>query len=174
MRSPSPASSKGPGEFTKIFSNPLPTTPLAEKLETARPESAGKTPPRAASEFTKMFGRPAEQASPAGSFAPPYAPIQRSDGAGATGIFSGPKIPSGGAMPPAAPAGPSEYTRMFRPRPAGSEPAEAPAQAAKPEKEPENKAKPQQRTKLWPLVIVLAVLVIAAILLLVYVLTKHS
>jgi hypothetical protein len=93
--------------------------------------------------------------------------------AGTTGIFSGSKLPASGAMQPPAPAGPGEYTRMFRPRPAGSEPAEAPAQAAKSGKEPENKAKPQQRTKLWPLVIVLAVLVITAILLLVYVLTKH-
>jgi len=167
MRSPSPANSKGPGEFTKIFSNPLPTTPLAEKLETAHPESTGKAPPGAASEFTKMFGRPSEQAPSGGSFAPPHA-------AGATGIFSSPKIPASGAMQPPAPAGPGEYTRMFRPRPAGSEPAEAPAPAAKAEKAPENTAKPQQATKLLPLAIVLAVLVIAAILLLIYVLTKHS
>jgi hypothetical protein len=167
MRGPSPATSNGPGEFTRNFSNPLPTTPLAEKLETAHPESAGKTPPRAASEFTKMFGGPAEQAPSGGSFAPPYA-------AEATEIFSGSNIPASGGMQPPAPAGPGEYTRMFRPRPAGSEPAEAPVPATKVEKEPENKAKPQQRTKLLPLVIVLAVLVLAAILLLVYILTKHS
>jgi hypothetical protein len=166
MRSPNPASSNGPGEFTKIFSNPLPTTPLAEKLETAHPEPAGKAPPRPSSEFTKMFGGPAEQAPPTGSPAPRYR-------AGATGIFSNPQFPSSGGVAPPAPSGPGEYTRILRSSSVGSEPAEAPVPAAKAEKAPENTAKPQQSTKLLPLVIVLAVLVIAAILLLIYVLTKH-
>jgi hypothetical protein len=46
-------------------------------------------------------------------------------------------------------------------------------QAANPEKQAEAKPETQQGFKFWPLVIVLAALVIAAVLLLVYILIKR-
>jgi hypothetical protein len=141
----------------------LPTTPLAEKLEGTYPAGKETAAPRAASDFTQMFGQPQKPATP-GMTAPANA--------GATGIFAGPKIPASASMQPSAPAGPSEYTRMFGTPAAAPPSSEAPAAPPKTEQKPAAQANVQANTKFWPLVIVLAVLVIAAILLLVYVLKK--
>ncbi len=159
-----PKSSSGGGEFTKIFSNPLPTTPLPEKLDGTQAVSRESAPRRPASDFTQMFGQAQNPATP--GMAPPI-------NAGATGIFTGPKLPTGGSAPPPAPTGPSEYTRMFGTPAAASGSHETASETPKAEQKPAAAQKVQADTKFWPLVIVLAVLVIAAILLLVYVLKKH-
>ncbi len=164
MAPPPPKPASGAGEFTKIFSNPLPTTPLAEKLEGTHAVGKETAPRRPASDFTQMFGQPQNPATP--GMAPPM-------NAGATGIFAGPKIPASGSAQPPAPTGPSEYTRMFGTPVTASASAEAPAEKPKAEQKPAAAQKVQADTKFWPLVIVLAVLVIAAILLLLYVLKKH-
>ena len=93
--------------------------------------------------------------------------------AGATGIFSDPKIARSGSMPPAAPAGPSEYTRMFQSPGTGAASAHTVQQAPKVEKQPETQEKPAEQKKVWPLVIVLAVLALAGVSLLLYFLMRR-
>ncbi len=59
-----PKSTSGAGEFTKIFSNPLPTTPRAEKLDGTQAVSQETAPRRPASDFTQMFGQAQNPATP--------------------------------------------------------------------------------------------------------------
>ena len=144
-----------PGDFTKFFGNPLSASPLTDAPnEPLEANASTFAEPRG--EFTRHFGV-LDQSSEAVQ----SRPLQ---GAGATGLFSVPD-PSPQRTPATqAPAGPSEYTRVF------SRPVQdtAESQDAKPKSEPVPLPSAQPAKNYIALVIILAVLAVAAVALVLF------
>ncbi|HVX67875.1 MAG TPA: hypothetical protein VHA11_14785, partial [Bryobacteraceae bacterium] len=122
-----------------------------------RVPAAAARPPAAPGEFTRMFGSPG---APGGGPAPGGPPPVESQGA--TGVFEAPSIrPS--QPPPAQPARPGEYTRLFGTAETYSKkavvqpPAAAPAPASAPVVPPQVTAPVQPARKSASAVVPLAI-----------------
>ena len=125
---PAPPASKG-GEFTQFYnaSNPVkqagPQFPSPSQYAHPAPAPpAPAAPAESGGEYTRMFGPGAlSNTPPPAAPPPPTSPAPYNPGSGATQAFrSTPNVPP----PPAAQAGPSEYTMMIN---RGSMPAGPPA-----------------------------------------------
>jgi hypothetical protein len=171
---PTPPAGQPSSEFTKLFNNPMPETPLAARLEKPQAEVAQAASFSEPSDFTKRFGRPNQSTPDRNPLPNPVGTAGRSDDS-ATGIFSKKNIfDSGGPQAPMA-AGPSEYTRLFQSRGGSSEGAGAsPVQAEQKPAAPAPPAatKPAQSLPLALTVILVAIVVVAIALVLYFVMKR--
>ncbi len=168
-----PAGAQTSGDFTKLFNNPLPETPLAAKLEKPQAEVRPAAPFKESGDFTKIFGRPNQNSSDRNAPANLSAPAGRTGDLGAaSGIFSKKSMFESGAPQPPMAAGPSEYTRLFQSG-AGT-PGSAPAQAEqKPAAAAPAAAKKTPQSIPLALIIILAAIVVVAIALILYFVLKR-
>jgi hypothetical protein len=176
-----PAASVQPGGFTNLFATPSsgPSSPAQPAPVYGMPQESPladrKAPPlggRPAGEFTQLFGTPGTVGAPGVPAAPPPPPRVQ----GTTGLFS---APVAGPAPAGAPSGPGEYTQVFGSQSSYAATGVAPPQPPAPALQPQTATPPmatppaaKTQMPIWPVVIVTALVLLAALGLLLYFLGK--
>jgi hypothetical protein len=164
---PPPLAAQQPSEFTKLFNNPMPETPLAERLDKPQFEAKPAAQFSDPGDFSKMFGRPNQDSTAPAAISNPFSAAD-----GVTGIFSN-RNKFESALPQASmAAGPSEYTKIFQP---GTRPSETAADSIPAGKEqkppappPQPSAKKEKPAIPIALIVVLAAIALVAVALILY------
>jgi hypothetical protein len=177
-----PLASAQPGGFTNLFAAPSsgPASPAQPAPVYGMPQESPladrQAPPmggRPAGEFTQLFGTPGAAAPGVPASPPPPARVQ-----GTTGLFS---APVAGPLPPAGtPSGPGEYTQVFGAQSSYAATGVAPPPPPAPAFQPQTGAPPmanaaaaKPQMPIWPVVIVTALVLLAALGLLLYFLSRR-